>query len=191
MHGYLDYMHMILTCTWMLILQITIESGNICSKGDMSRRVFNQIRHMEQNLLIFMTDATSDPNHGFEPLIYKVLGNCSVFIRSTYKLDSHRILVDISCPKDLLLVQTILCYSGQSWQFRNGLYKLDIKRAIHVIGYSKVIQYACYIENGILPQQSSFTSWMFKFNFFHGAPMGCISFTPLQLATRNNFLAPY
>ena len=104
--------------------------------------------------------------------------------------------MDISAPqeKDLFriidLVQTLLQHRGQSWRYNHDNNKIVIQKAVKVVSYTKVIQYAMFIQDGILPSGSTFQPWEIKLNFFYGAPKGSLIYTPLQLS-KNNFLQPY
>ena len=153
----------------------------------MSTRLLQQFLHLQENLLLFTTELG---HANSVPLVYKVLSNCSVYIRSTYSLDDQSILVDISAPQRLFeiidLVQTLLQLNGFSWLFNNSIYKLTVQRAVDVIGQEKVKKYAIYIEEGILHENSMFKSWNFIFNIFYGAPMDSQVFTPLQLPQNNS-----
>ena len=61
--------------------------------------------------------------------------------------------------------------SGHSWPFNNSTYKHIFQKVVGVIGQQKVKHYAIYIEKGISPEDSLFTSWNFMLNIFYGTPM--------------------
>ena len=159
----------------------------------MSIQLFQQILHMQENLLVFTLQFSKG---NFEPLIYRILGRDSIFTRSTCAYDKKNILVDISAlqEKDLFriidLVQTLLQHSGQSWPYNHDNNKIVIQKAVKVVDYTKVIHYAMFIQDGILPNGSAFQPWEIKLNYFYGAPKGSVIYTPLQLP-KNNFLQPY
>ena len=153
----------------------------------MSTRLLQQFLHRQENLLLFTTELG---HANSVQLVYKVLSNCSVYIRSTYSLDDYNILVDISAPQRLFeiidLVQTLLQLSASSWLFNNSIYKLTVQRAVCVHGQEKVKEYAIYIEEGVLHKNNMFKSWNFIFNIFYGAPIDSQVFTPLLLPQNNS-----
>ena len=73
--------------------------GYISLGNTMSRRLLHKFLNNADNLLLFQTEIGTINS---VPLIYSLFSNCSVFIRSTYCLDDHNILVDL-VPKTVYL----------------------------------------------------------------------------------------
>ena len=101
----------------------------------MSNRLLQQFLNVAGNLLSFETGIGTINS---APLIYSVLSNCSVFIRSTYSLDDYNILVNPMPNENLFEIidqeNELLALSGDLWLFNNSIYKLTIRKAIDVIG---------------------------------------------------------
>ena len=128
----------------------------------MSSRLLQEFLHPAGNLLLFETEIGTINS---VPLICIGLSNSSVFIRNTYCLDEHNILVNL-VPNDNLfeiidLVNELLALSGGSWLSNNFVYKLTSRKALDVISEQKVKEYSLFIEDDLLPEGSILKAWNF------------------------------
>ena len=109
----------------------------------------------------------------------------SVFIRSTYSLNAHTLLVDLNVPTgeldfDLTLDIITACQQYQ-WKYKGDTYIVEASKAHDVLQDPRIIQdYSFYLVEGYMPAGSPLQAHHLLFNFYHLSPMESVYFTPIQ-----------
>ena len=104
--------------------------------------------HLQENLLYVQGDRPIAPD-----LMYHIMSANSVFIRSTYSLNSHTLLVDLNVPTgeldfDLTLDIITACQRYQ-WKYKGDTYIVEASKAHDVLQDPRVIQdYSFYLVEG-------------------------------------------
>ena len=136
--------------------------------------------HLQENLLNVQGDRPIAPD-----LMYHIMSANSVFIRSTYSLNSHTLLVDLNVPTgeldfDLTLDIITACQQYQ-WKYKGDTYIVEASKAHDVLQDPRIIQdYSFYLVEGYMPAESPLQAYHFLFNFYHLSPMESVYFTPIQ-----------
>ena len=137
--------------------------------------------HLQENLLYVQGDRPIAPD-----LMYHIISANSVFIRSTYSLNSHTLLVDLNVPTseldfDLTLDIITACQQYQ-WKYKGDTYIVEATKAHDVLQDPRIIQnYSFYLVEGHIPAESPLQAYHFLFNFYHLSPMESVYFTPIQV----------
>ena len=118
-------------------------------------------------------------------LIYHIMSANSVFIRSTYSLNTHALLVDLSVPTgelDFDLPLDIIDACQQYvWTYKEDTYILEASKANDLLQDPRIIQdYSFYLVEGYMPAGSPLQAYHLLFNFYHLSPMESVYFTPIQ-----------
>ena len=106
--------------------------------------------HLQENLLYVQGDRPIAPD-----LMYHIMSANSVFIRSTYSLDDHTLLVDLNVPTgeldfDLTLDIITACQQYQ-WKYKGDTYIVEVSKANDVLQDPKIIQdYSFYLVEGYM-----------------------------------------
>ena len=136
--------------------------------------------HLQENLLYVQGDRPIAPD-----LMYHIMSANSVFIRSTYSLNSHTLLVDLNVPTgeldfDLTLDIITACQQYQ-WKYKGDTYIVEASKAHDVLQDPRIIQdYSFYLVEGYMPAENPLQAYHFLFNFYHLSPMESVYFTPIQ-----------
>ena len=136
--------------------------------------------HLQENLLYVQGDRPIAPD-----LMYHIMSANSVFIRSTYSLNSHTLLVDLNVPTgeldfDLTLDIITACQQYQ-WKYKGDTYIVEASKAHDVLQDPRIIQdYSFYLVEGYMPAESPLQAYHLLFNFYHLSPMESVYFTPIQ-----------
>ena len=110
--------------------------------------------HLQENLLYVQGDRPIAPD-----LMYHIMSANSVFIRSTYSLNSHTLLVDLNVPTseldfDLTLDIITACQQYQ-WKYKGDTYIVEASKAHDVLQDPRIIQdYSFYLVEGHMPAES-------------------------------------
>ena len=136
--------------------------------------------HLQENLLYIQSQKPIAPD-----LIYHIMSTNSVFIRSTYSLDTHTLLVDLSVPTgelDFDLALDIISACQQYvWTYKGDTYILEASKAHELLQDPRIIQdYSFYLVEGYMPAGSPLQAYHLLFNFYHLSPMESVYFTPIQ-----------
>ena len=113
----------------------------------------------------------------------------SVFIRSTYSLNSHTLLVDFNVPTgeldfDLTFDIITACQQYQS-KYKADTYIVEASKVHDVLQDPRIIQdYSFYLVEGHMPAESPVQAYHLLFNFYHLSPMESVYFTPIQFLGR-------
>ena len=127
--------------------------------------------HLQENLLYVQGDRPIAPD-----LMYHIMSANSVFIRSTYSLDDHILLVDLNVPTvkldfDLTLDIITACQQYQ-WKYKGDTYIVEASKANDVLQDPRIIQnYSFYLVEGYMSAGSSLQAIHLLFNFYHLSPM--------------------
>ena len=136
--------------------------------------------HLQENLSYVQGDRPIAPD-----LIYHIMSANSVFIRSTYSLNSHTLLVDLNVPTgeldfDLTLDIITACQQYQ-WKYKGDTYIVEASKAHDVLQDPRIIQdYSFYLVEGHMPVESPLQAYHLLFNSYHLSPMESVYFTPIQ-----------
>ena len=110
--------------------------------------------HLQENLLYVQGDRPIASD-----LSYHIMSANSVFIRSTYSLNSHTLLVDLNVPTgeldfDLTLNIITACQQYQ-WKYKGDTYIVEASKAHDVLQDPRIIQdYSFYLVEGHMPAES-------------------------------------
>ena len=127
--------------------------------------------HLQENLLYIQSQKPIAPD-----LIYHIMSANSVFIRSTYSLDTHTLLVDLSVPTgelDFDLALDIISACQQYvWTYKGDTYILEASKVHDLLQDPRIIQdYSFYLVEGYMPAGSPLQAYHLLFNFYHLSPM--------------------
>ena len=110
--------------------------------------------YLQENLLYVQGDRPITPD-----LMYHIMSANSVFIRSTYSLNSHTLLVDLNVPTgeldfDLTLDIITACQQYQ-WKYKGDTYIVEASKAHDILQDPRIIQdYSFYLVEGHMPAES-------------------------------------
>ena len=113
--------------------------------------------HLQENLLYVQGDRPIAPD-----LMYHIMSANSVFIRSTYSLNSHTLLVDLNVPAgeldfDLPLDIITACQQYQ-WKYKGDTYIVEASKAHDVLQDPRIIQdYSFYLVEGYMLLRALFS----------------------------------
>ena len=101
------------------------------------QHMFNFL-HLQENLLYVQGDRSIAPD-----LMYHIMSANSVFIRSTYSLDSLTLLVDLNVPTgeldfDLTLDIITACQQYQ-WKYKGDTYIVEASKANDVLQDPRIL----------------------------------------------------
>ena len=117
------------------------------------QHMFNFL-HLQENLLYVQGDRPIAPD-----VMYHIMSANSVFIRSTYSLDDHTLLVDLNVPTgeldfDLTLDIITACQQYQ-WKYKGDTYIVEASKANDLLQDPRIIQdYSFYLVEGYMPAGS-------------------------------------
>ena len=136
--------------------------------------------HFQENLLYIQSQKPIAPD-----LIYHIMSANSVFIRSTYSLNTYALLVHLSVPTgelDFDLALDIIDACQQYvWTYKEDTYILEASKANDLLQDPRIIQdYSFYLVEGYMPAGSPLQAYHLLFNFYHLSPMESVYFTPIQ-----------
>ena len=142
--------------------------------------------HLQENLLYIQSQKPIAPH-----LIYHIMSANSDFIRSTYSLNTHALLVDLSVPTgelDFYLTLDIIGACQQYvWTYKGDTYILEASKANDLLQDPRIIQdYSFYLVEGYMPAESPLQAYHLLFNFYHLSPMESFYFTPVQFLGDTN-----
>ena len=143
------------------------------------QHMFNFL-HLQENLLYIQSQKPIAPD-----LIYYIMSANSVFIRSTYSLNTNVLLVDLSVPTgelDFDLVSDIInACQKYVWTYKGDTYILEASKANSLLQDPRIIQdNSFYLVEGYMPAGSPLQAYHLLFNFYHLSPMESVYFTPIQ-----------
>ena len=143
------------------------------------QHMFNFL-HFQENLLYIQSQKPIAPD-----LIYHIMSANSVFIRSTYSLNTYALLVHLSVPTgelDFDLALDIMDACQQYvWTYKEDTYILEASKANDLLQDPRIIQdYSFYLVEGYMPAGSPLQAYHLLFNFYHLSPMESVYFTPIQ-----------
>ena len=136
--------------------------------------------HLQENLLYIQSQKPIAPD-----LIYHIMSVNSVLIRSTYSLNTHTLLVDLSVPTGELDFDLALDIIGACqqyvWTYKEDTYILEASKANDLLQDPRIIQdHSFYLVEGYMPAGSPLQAYHLLFNFYHLSPMESVYFTPIQ-----------
>ena len=131
--------------------------------------------HLQENLLYIQSQKPIAPD-----LIYHIMSANSVFIRSTYSLNTHALLVDLSVPTgelDFDLALDIISACQQYvWTYKGDTYILEASKAHDLLQDPRIIQdYSFYLVEGYMPAGSPLQAYHLLFKFYHLSPMNSVT----------------
>ena len=143
------------------------------------QHMFNFL-HLQENLLYIQSQKPIAPD-----LIYHIMSANSVFIRSTYSLNTHALLVDLSVPTGELEFDLALDIIGVCqqyvWTYKEDTYILEASKANDLLQDPRILQdYSFYLVEGYMPAGSPLQAYHLLLNFYHLSPMESVYFTPIQ-----------
>ena len=132
----------------------------------MSIQLLQRYIDLKSNLVSYKSNYSIGPEE-----VYSLLGNNSVYIRSTYEVNNSHVLVDFCVPEDEFATDLL-------WMDQHP--SLLVIRAEQIIDDQMIREYAMFLKDGYLPDTSYMESWRFVFNMYYLAPMESLYYTPFQ-----------
>ena len=123
--------------------------------------------HLKENLLYVQGNRPIAPD-----LMYHIMSANSDFMRSTYSLDDHTLLVDLNIPTgeldfDLTLDIIMACQQYQ-YKYKGNTYIVEASKAHDVLQDPRIIQdYSFYLVEGYMPAGSPLQAYHLLLNFYH------------------------